>query len=132
MSDTNEFNINDIPYDWSKCFKLRRNLLLSFYEREDKTLDNFCRERANNYKRQGSAYGLLFVFLYVAVTYTKYKNMKPHKFGIILGSGFGYFVGGAGGLILSSKKVIEDIGIIKEDPELNKLREEIITRCKKY
>ena len=93
---------------------------------------NFCEKNANYYKRQGSAYGILAVFCYVAFTYTKNKVYKPHMLGILFGGTFAYFLGGFTATYFSIKKVVDKLGIIKEYPELEKERLEIIHKCKKY
>lgn len=132
MADSKEFNLDEIPATWRECLNMRVKFLNAFNDLEDKTTVNYIDQRANVYGRQGGAYGLLFALTYTLVTYMKFKNYKPHFLGILLGSFFSYHVGAVTGVVSGYKIIIEDFGMVKEDPVLEKQRVEILKRCKKF
>jgi hypothetical protein len=132
MIDSSQFNLDDLPYTGEECHNLRLKLLQGISKKEDKTLDTLCRKKSDYYRHQGSAYGLLLIGSYTIVSYVRFKNYKPHKFGLIIGSLFGYYGGAFVGTLYSLKYVVEEIGVIQEYPELNEIRAKILKKCKKY
>ena len=132
MADSKKFKLEELPATWAECYQMRRKLLVSFSELKDKSLHNHCSSKCNEYKRQGSTYGLLLTSLFVLITYAKYKVYKPHIPGIIIGSTFAYCFAGGVGLITGYKPTIESLGIIKEHPNLEIERVKILQKCKKY
>ena len=119
-----------LPHSSKDCKEMRHKLLQAIDRHDDKDLCRLLRLELGFYKQQGSAWGVLIVWSWVAFTYFKAPVMKPHFTGIFLGTSLGYFLGGWLGIETGAQFVLDKIGVIKEDAGLEKRRQEVLSVCK--
>ena len=119
-----------LPHSSKDCKEMRHKLLQAIDRHDDKDLGRLLRLELGFYKQQGSAWGVLIVWSWVAFTYFKAPVMKPHLPGIFLGTSLGYFLGGWLGIETGAQFVLDKIGVIKEDAGLEKRRQEVLSVCK--
>jgi hypothetical protein len=121
---------SSLPYSSKDCKQMRHKLLQAVYKHDEKDLGILLKRELGSYQHQGSAWGVLIVWSWVAFTYFKVPVMKPHFPGIFLGTSLGYFLGGWMGIETGAQFVLDKIGVIKEDAELEKRRQEVLSICK--
>ncbi|CAG9335539.1 unnamed protein product [Blepharisma stoltei] len=123
-----------MPYTALQCNELRHSLLRDMISNDNpnREIRDCVRKELASIKRQGHGYGILLVGSFIAFTYIKAPNAKPHYAGIAIGLSLAYFLGGVFALDVGKPYVLDNIGIIKENPDFEKRRLEIVENCKKY
>lgn len=119
-----------MPYSAKECKEMRHNLLRSIYKHDQKDLGKLLKKELSIYQYQGSAWAIFMVWGWVAFAYFKAPIFKPHFPGIFLGTTLAYFLGGWLGIETGAQFMLDKIGIIKEDAELERRRQEILSVCK--
>ncbi|OMJ82357.1 hypothetical protein SteCoe_16957 [Stentor coeruleus] len=131
MSDSEDFNMDELPLTYLECHKLRCKLVEKLTKDKNSNDYKRLRELSWSYEQQGGILGFYSCLGALALILLKFRNLKPHKPGLVLGFSVAIGLGGFSGFTRGLKNVIQDIGPLRSS-EFDEDRRNILKKCTKY
>mmetsp|Transcript_19577 Transcript_19577/g.35921 ORF Transcript_19577/g.35921 Transcript_19577/m.35921 type:complete len:125 (+) Transcript_19577:2629-3003(+) len=124
--------MSNIPLSQASCDRLRTNLIKKLVNSDSPELKVAAKAKCFSYQKQGAAYGFFGVggaLAFIALKLPNYKLHPPGMFAVVM---LGVLLGQGVALNHYKQQIIDEMGKIKEDPQLDAMRDEIVNHCAKY
>lgn len=131
MSNSEDFNMDELPLTYLECHKLRCKLVEKLSRNKDSVDYQRLRELSWPYEKQGGLLGFYSCIGALALILLKFRNLKPHKPGLVLGFSVAVGLGAFSGFSRGLKNIIQELGPLKST-DLEEDRHNLLKRCINY